>query len=88
MREISRYVDGYTCRKRREGREAYRDEISHGKVVRQGRRNLLVLALELGAAGYHQFFRRIANGKSLDCMAEVSIGNIMKERGLPVIGLV
>lgn len=32
----------------------YRDEISHGEVVCQGS-NLFVLALELRAAGYHQF---------------------------------
>jgi hypothetical protein len=37
------------------GGEPYRDEISHGEVVCQGR-HLLVLALELCAAGYHQFF--------------------------------
>jgi len=50
---------------------AYRDESSHGEVIRQRRRNLLVLALELRAAGYHQFLSRITNGKGLDCGGNV-----------------
>jgi hypothetical protein len=71
---------------------AYRDESSHGEVIRQRRRNLLVLALELRAAGYHQFLSRITNGKGLDCGSNVKYKQWVKEHdedhGLPVIGFV
>ena len=71
---------------------AYRDESSHGEVIRQRRRNFLVLALELRTAGYHQFLSRITNGKSLDCGGDVKHEEKGKEHGedhgLPVIGFV
>jgi hypothetical protein len=65
--EISGMLEGKMWRKL----GAYRDEISHGEVVRQGGRNFLVLALELCAAGYHHFLRRVTNGEGLDCRGNI-----------------
>jgi hypothetical protein len=63
---------------KREGRKkvqklAYRDEVPHGKVVCQGRSGLLVLALELRSAGYHQLLRGVPNSERLDFNGHVRV---------------
>lgn len=68
---------------------AYSNEISHGEVVCQGRRNPLILVLELRTAGYHQFLRGTPNGKRLDCVTTMRTGKEYHgDHYLPVIGLV